>query len=48
VFGGVTLSTVLLSPKKENFKMRKENFIKLCDELRPFIERDLETCSYTY
>ena len=24
---------------KENFRMSKPSFVKLCDELRPFIER---------
>ena len=26
---------------KENFRMRKENFLKLCAELRPFIEKQV-------
>ena len=25
---------------KENFRMKKENFQKLCDELRPYLERN--------
>ena len=31
---------------KENFRMRKENFLKLCAELRPFIEKKITTCEH--
>ena len=27
---------------KENFRMCKENFLKLCDELRPHIQKQLQ------
>lgn len=40
-------SVVVPEEWKENFRMRKENFMKLCDELRPFIERDVENCVRT-
>ncbi len=26
--------------RKENFRMNKENFMKLCDELRPYIQKN--------
>ena len=30
---------ILVEEWKENFRMGKDNFYKLCGELRPFIER---------
>ena len=30
---------ILVEEWKENFRMGKDNFYKLCSELRPFIER---------
>ena len=31
--------TVPLGEWKDNFRMRRENFLRLCNELRPFIKR---------
>ena len=35
------INDVVVEEWKENFRMGKSNFFKLCDELRPFLEKKL-------
>ena len=38
---------ILAEVWKENLRIRKDNFYKLCGELRPFIEREVTTWIWT-